>query len=73
MLRDSAKLQEVADRVMQAANIIVRVCSANLCDPAAPGQAIAEAVGHSGRLSLLVNNVGTTKRADFFKLTEENW
>jgi NAD(P)-dependent dehydrogenase (short-subunit alcohol dehydrogenase family) len=36
-------------------------------------QAIAAAVGHFGRLDLLVNNAGATKRADFCTLPEEDW
>ncbi|MDR3531811.1 MAG: SDR family oxidoreductase [Rhodopila sp.] len=71
--RDSAKLQEVAESLMKTANINVQVLSADLRDPAAPQQAIADAVGHFGRLDLLVNNAGATKRADFFTLTEEDW
>src|SRR4051812_11712276 len=39
----------------------------------APTQAIAQAVAQSGDLDLLVNNAWTTKRADFFSLTEEDW
>jgi NAD(P)-dependent dehydrogenase (short-subunit alcohol dehydrogenase family) len=46
---------------------------ANLRDPEAPARAVAVAVGHFGRLDLLVNNAGATKRADFFTLTEEDW
>ncbi|WP_428492887.1 SDR family NAD(P)-dependent oxidoreductase [Rhodopila sp.] len=45
----------------------------DLRDPAAPAQAIAQAVEHFGRLDLLVNNAGVTKWADFFSLTEEHW
>jgi NAD(P)-dependent dehydrogenase (short-subunit alcohol dehydrogenase family) len=71
--RDSAKLQEVAESLRIAANIDVQVLSADLRDPAAPQQAIAAAVAHFGRLDLLVNNAGATKRADFFTLTEEDW
>ena len=71
--RDSVKLQEVADGLMRAHNINVRVLSSDLRDPAAPRQAVAAAVGHFGRLDLLVNNAGATKRADFFTLTEEDW
>jgi 3-oxoacyl-[acyl-carrier protein] reductase len=71
--RDSIKLQEVADRLRETANISVHVVSADLRDPAAPQQAIAEAVARLGRLDLLVNNAGATKRADFFTLTEEDW
>ena len=71
--RDSAKLHDVADSLVKTANIDVQVFSADLRDPDAPRQAIAAAVGHFGRLDLLVNNAGATKRADFFTLTEEDW
>ena len=71
--RDSAKRQEVADSLVKTANITVQLLSADLRDPDAPGQAVAAAVGHLGRLDLLVNNAGATKRADFFALTEEDW
>jgi NAD(P)-dependent dehydrogenase (short-subunit alcohol dehydrogenase family) len=71
--RDLAKLHEVADTLTKTANVSVQVLPADLRDPAASQQAIAEAVGHFGRLDLLVNNAGATKRADFFTLTEEDW
>ncbi len=71
--RDLAKLREVADSLVKTTNIRAHVISAELRDAAAPGQAIAEAVGHFGRLDLLVNNAGATKRADFFSLTDEDW
>jgi NAD(P)-dependent dehydrogenase (short-subunit alcohol dehydrogenase family) len=51
----------------------VQVISADLRDPAAPAEAIAQAVAQFGRLDLLVNNAGATKRADFFSLSEEDW
>jgi short-subunit dehydrogenase len=70
--RDSAKLHEVADTLMTTADVNVLVLPADLRDPVAPGQAIAAAVGHCGRLDLLVNNAGATGRADFFALTEED-
>jgi 3-oxoacyl-[acyl-carrier protein] reductase len=71
--RDSGKLRSVADSLMKMANVNVQVFSADLRDAASPGQAIADAVGHFGRLDLLVNNAGATKRADFFSLTDEDW
>jgi NAD(P)-dependent dehydrogenase (short-subunit alcohol dehydrogenase family) len=71
--RDSDKLQAVAERLIQAANINVQILTADLRDPAAPQQAIAATVGQFGRLDLLVNNAGATKRADFFTLTEQDW
>jgi NAD(P)-dependent dehydrogenase (short-subunit alcohol dehydrogenase family) len=71
--RDSDKLREVAGRLRETANINVHTVSADLRDPAAPRQAIAQTVAQFGRLDLLVNNAGATKRADFFTLTEEDW
>ena len=71
--RDSAKLDQVADSLRRAANVDIQVISADLSDPAAPQQAIARAVAHFGRLDLLVNNAGATRRADFFDLTEDDW
>lgn len=71
--RDPVKLQEVADSLVKTANIGAQVFPADLRDPEAPARAVAAAVGHFGRLDLLVNNAGATKRADFFTLTEEDW
>jgi NAD(P)-dependent dehydrogenase (short-subunit alcohol dehydrogenase family) len=71
--RDSERLAQVADSLRHIANTQVHVVSADLRDPAAPQQAIAQAVAQFGRLDLLVNNAGATKRADFFTLTEEDW
>jgi len=71
--RDSEKLHSVADGLRRAHNVDVQVLSADLRDFAAPQQAVASAVAHFGRLDLLVNNAGATKRADFFTLTEEDW
>jgi 3-oxoacyl-[acyl-carrier protein] reductase len=71
--RDSVKLQEISDNLVKTANISTHVFPADLRDPDAPARAIAAAVGHFGRLDLLVNNAGATKRADFFTLTEEDW
>jgi short-subunit dehydrogenase len=71
--RDLDKLREVADRLKNSTNINIEVILADLRDPAAPQRAIAEAVAHHGRLDLLVNNAGATKRVDFFTLSEEDW
>jgi 3-oxoacyl-[acyl-carrier protein] reductase len=71
--RDSERLAQVSDSLRRTANTQAHVVSADLRDPTAPQQAIAEAVAQFGRLDLLVNNAGATKRADFFTLTEEDW
>ncbi len=71
--RDSDRLAQVADSLRHISNVPVHVVSADLRDSAAPAQAIAQAVAQFGRLDLLVNNAGATKRADFFTLTDEDW
>ena len=71
--RDSAKPPEVADTLVRTAHIGVHVVALDWRDPGTPRQAIAQAVEHFGRLDLLVNNAGATKRAGFFSLTEQDW
>ncbi len=71
--RDQEKLRQVADNLRKLANISVCVVSNDLRNPDASPQAIAQAVAQFGRIDLLVNNAGATKRADFFTLSEEDW
>jgi 3-oxoacyl-[acyl-carrier protein] reductase len=46
---------------------------ADLRDPEAPARIVATTAGALGRLDLLVNNAGATKRGDFLALTDEDW
>lgn len=71
--RDSAKLHEVAAGLTNTGNSQVQTLSADLRDPAEPARVVAEAVARFGRLDLLVNNAGATKRGDFFALTDDDW
>jgi 3-oxoacyl-[acyl-carrier protein] reductase len=71
--RDSAKLSEVAASLSSNHGTKVHTVSADLRDPIAVRQAVTETIGRFGRLDLLVNNAGATKRADFFDLTEDDW
>lgn len=71
--RDSAKLAEVAASISATANVRTAVHAADLSDPAGADPAVAAAIAAFGRLDLLVNNAGATKRADFFTLTEADW
>ncbi len=68
--RDSAKLRDVAASLSNQADIEVKILTADLCNPAAPAQIVADAIVHFGRLDLLVNNAGATRQADFFELSE---
>ena len=45
----------------------------DLREPDAPAAVVAAAVAHFGRLDLLVNNAGATKRGDFLTLSEPDW
>ena len=45
----------------------------DLREPEAPAAVVAAAVAHFGRLDLLVNNAGATKRGDFLTLSEPDW
>jgi 3-oxoacyl-[acyl-carrier protein] reductase len=71
--RDSAKLQEVASSLANNTGTAVQLLTADLRDPAEPARIVQDAVARFGRLDLLVNNAGATKRADFFTLTEDDW
>ena len=45
----------------------------DLRDPAAPKTLIAAVERELGGLDILINNAGTTKRGDFFALTDADW
>jgi 3-oxoacyl-[acyl-carrier protein] reductase len=45
----------------------------DLREPASPPATVAETVSRFGRLDLLVNNAGATKRGDFFALSDADW
>ena len=66
--RSGDLLQEVAQACKEA--IIV---AADLREENAPQKLVALAIEKFGRIDLLVNNAGATKRGDFLQLTEEDW
>jgi len=45
----------------------------DLRDPDSASQVVASTIEKFGRLDLLVNNAGATKRGDFLTLTDEEW
>ena len=45
----------------------------DLRNPAIPAAAVVDAMARFGRLDLLVNSAGATKRGDFLTLTDEDW
>ena len=49
------------------------VQAVDLRDPQVPAALISAAIGQFGRLDVLVNNAGATKRGDFLALPDEDW
>jgi 3-oxoacyl-[acyl-carrier protein] reductase len=70
--RDEAALDEVATSIRSKGRKTA-VCVLDLRDPKAPGKLVEAARREFGGLDILINNAGTTKRGDFFELTEADW
>ncbi len=70
--RDEVKMREVAAGLSNA-SVQTHIHAADLRQPDAGDKAVAAAIAAFGRLDLIVNNAGATKRADFFDLTEDDW
>ena len=51
----------------------VRSLAIDLRQPAAPATLVEQVKSAFGRLDILVNNAGTTKRGDFFQLSDADW
>ncbi len=67
--RSEGLLREVAASLPAPALAV----TGDLREPETAARAIAAAMEHFGRLDLLVNNAGATKRADFLELTDADW
>jgi 3-oxoacyl-[acyl-carrier protein] reductase len=70
--RDGAGLRRLAAEV-EARGGQVLVHAADLSGAAAPAAFAAAALVRFGRIDLVVNNAGATKRGDFLALREEDW
>ena len=70
--RDEAGLLTLAKGI-DARGGQVLVHAADLSAAAAPGAFAAAALDRFGRIDLVVNNAGATKRGDFLALSEEDW
>ena len=69
----AARSGELLDEVARTCKGEVEVVCLDLREEATPQQLVERALKHFGRLDLLVNNAGATKRGDFFALTEDDW
>ena len=71
--RDRNKLEEVAGAIAKISGRRPAVHAGDLCEPQASPAAVAAAIAAFGRLDIVANCAGDTKRGDFLKLTEEDW
>jgi len=69
MARSRNKLEELA-RSLPTESLVL---GADLRERGVPEAVIAQTVARFGRLDLLVNNAGATKRGDFFELDDGDW
>jgi 3-oxoacyl-[acyl-carrier protein] reductase len=70
--RDRDALEGVAQSIRSKARKAA-VSAHDLREPSAPAALIEAARREFGGLDILVNNAGTTKRGDFFALTDADW
>jgi NAD(P)-dependent dehydrogenase (short-subunit alcohol dehydrogenase family) len=71
--RDPGKLQETASALEKMSGRRPAVHAGDLSAPDAASAAVAAAIAAFGRLDILANCAGDTKRGDFLKLTEDDW
>jgi len=70
--RDAEALDETAAAI-RAKGRKAAISVLDLRDKEAPGQLVDAVKREFGALDILINNAGTTKRGDFFTLTEADW
>ena len=70
--RDEPRLRDLAAEV-EGRGRQVLVFAADLSTLAVPAAFATAAVEHFGRIDLVVNNAGATRRGDFLALTETDW
>lgn len=71
--RDRNKLERVADAVVEISGRRPAIFEGDLRAPEVASTAVAAAIAAFGRLDILVNCAGDTRRGDFLELTEDDW
>jgi len=69
----AARSRDALDEVAAALPTPSLVHAADLREPDAPAALVEAAVARFGRLDLLVNNAGATRRGDFLAMTDDKW
>ena len=70
--RDPARLQAVVDQIGQEGGR-ARSVAFDLRLPAAADRIVETALQAAGRIDIVVNNAGATKRGEFLQLSEDDW
>jgi 3-oxoacyl-[acyl-carrier protein] reductase len=71
--RDETALKARAEEIRSRHNVEARYFAADLREEPAAAKVVAAAVQAFGRIDMLVNSAGATKRGDFFKLTNDDF
>ena len=71
--RDNAELSRTAASIAAQTGRKVHVQACDLREVAMAHKVVKSALETFGKLDLLVNNAGATKRGDFLELTDEDW
>jgi NAD(P)-dependent dehydrogenase (short-subunit alcohol dehydrogenase family) len=70
--RDQAVLEKVADEIAAAGGIATPF-AVDLRTPEAPAALVGAALNDYGRIDIVVNNAGATRRGEFLELSDEDW
>lgn len=70
--RDQTALEAVAKQALEAGAPDTLVVAADLSKAGAPEDVVAKTIEKFGRLDILINNAGDTKRGDFLELSDED-
>jgi NAD(P)-dependent dehydrogenase (short-subunit alcohol dehydrogenase family) len=69
----AARSRDLLEDLARSLPVDCLVQAVDLREPEAPSGMIAAALAHFGRLDLLVNNAGATRRGDFLELQDADW
>jgi 3-oxoacyl-[acyl-carrier protein] reductase len=69
----AARSRDELEQLARSVGTDCLVHAVDLREADAPAEVVAGTVARFGRIDVLVNNAGATKRGDFFELTDEDW